>query len=333
MKQRRLGRTGLSVSELGLGHSFVAANGKGTVIEAVHRAIDLGINYFDVAPYYSDGVDEQYLGEALVGRRDRAVVATKVGYSHDPAHHRSAASLMAQLDQSLRSLRTDHVDVIQLHEADFRRWWSPDPITPEEAWNGQAEIIRDAETYDFAGAPVAEFLHRARQSGKARFVGVTGKDPRQLARVIHALDVDTAMIAHQFNPVMRAGSALLFPATTERDVGVLVAAVLMRGALAAPKHKWRSDAPPSWMDPTFHRAYFAYVDVAEREGLPMAELTLRWVLSEPRLSSVVVGFKTAQDVEANVRAASLPPLPAPLRKEIEALGIVHPLIAQGRTTL
>jgi len=332
MRRCRLGRTGLLVSELATGLAFTAAQGEDVVDRGIRMALDSGVNYFDCAPYYSAGLDEQMLGNALRGVRDQVVLATKVGYTEYPDGHRSAAGLMRQLDESLQRLRTDHVDVVQIHEADFRKWWVEVPITAEEAMSPTAPLISDDETYDFAGAPVVRFLEDARRAGKARFAGVTGKDARQIARVVEALDVDTVMIAHQFNPVMRNAAEFLLPLTAQRDMGVLIAAPFMRGLLASPKYKWRA-APPVWADDKFLHAYFACVDIAEREGISLAELTIRWILGEQRKHTIVFGFRAAEEVAANAQAVALGPLPAALQEEIDALGIVHPLVFQGRTTL
>jgi aryl-alcohol dehydrogenase-like predicted oxidoreductase len=332
MNRRTLGRTGLRVSELGLGVCFVAAKGQRVVTEGVRAGIDAGIDYFDTAPYYTAGMDEEMLGNALDGVRHRVTLATKVGYTEEPDDHRSVEGLMRQLDGSLARLRTDWVDVVQIHEADFRKWWVDQRVARDEGMSPTAPLIRDDESYDFASAPVVEFLQRARQAGKARFVGITAKDARLAARVVDALDVDTVMVAHQFNPVMRNAAEFLFPGTDARDIGVLVGAPLMKGWLAAPREKWR-DVPPPWMDEPFRRAYFGCVAVAARSGIDLAQLTIRWMLGEMRQHSLVFGFRSTEEIAANVRAAVAGSLPASLRAEIDALGIVHPLIFQGRTTL
>lgn len=332
MNRRRLGRTGLLVSELALGVSFVAAQGQEVVTRSVHAALDLGIDYFDTAPYYSAGLDEAMLGHALGGRRDGVVLATKVGYTENPDDHRSVDGLMRQLDQSLQRLRTDHVDIVQIHEADFRKWWAAERVSPEDGMSQTGMLIRDDETYDFAGAPVVEFLARARAAGKARYVGITAKDARLAARLLDVVDVDTVMVAHQFNPVLRNAAAYLFGPAAQRGLGVVIGAPLMKGWLAAPKHRWRT-APPPWMDATFERAYFDYVDLAAASGIDLGELTMRWMLGETRQHSLVFGFRDAGEIAANARAAAQPPMPGALRAAIDALGIVHPLIFQGRTAL
>jgi len=332
MKTRILGKTGQQVSELGLGTCFMAGQGQAGVDHCAAWAIDQGVNYFDTAANYGNGRDEQMLGPALRGRRDRVFLATKVGCVRDPGGHRQVASLQRQFEESLARLQTDHVDLIQLHEADQRKWWSHDPVPVEVAVDHCGPLIRDDEEYDFAHAPCVEFLRQAKARGQARFFGITGKDARRLARIVTGVEIDSMMMAHQFNPILHNGRQYLLPVTTAKNVGVVNGAAFLKGWLAVPQTEWRTN-PPAWMDEPFRRAYFAYLDVQAGSGLPLAELTMRWQLGEPRQHSVVVGFSRIEDIEQNAAAAARGPLPADLQRAIDAVGIVHPLIYQGRTTL
>ncbi|MFM9989889.1 MAG: aldo/keto reductase [Burkholderiaceae bacterium] len=332
MKLRRLGRTDLYVSELGMGICFVADQGQDVVSHGIHLAIDRGINYFDSAPYYSQGHDEKILGDSIKGIRSEVVISTKVGYMDVGQDHRSATGLMNQLNQSLERLSTNYVDILQIHEADFRKWWANEVVSSEEGSNPRARLIQDDENYDFARSPVVDFLYNAKKTGKTRYIGITGKDARQLERVVKALDFDAVMVAYQLNPVMRAAAQFLLPTTQRREMGVLIAAPMMKGLLVAPKIKWR-EQPPAWMNSTFYEAYFAYVDLAERLGITLPELTLRWLLGEKRQHSIVFGFGAAQEIESNVFSVEKGPLSPVLQTEINALGIVHPLVFQGRNTI
>ncbi len=332
MKTRLLGKTGEQVSELGLGTCFMAGQGQEGVNRCVTRAVELGVNYFDTAADYGKGNDERMLGIALQPFRHNVFLATKVGCVTETNGHRRVDSLMRQFDGGLKNLQTDHVDLIQLHEADQRKWWSDDSVTEHEAVDHCGELIRDEEEYDFAGSPCMEFLRQAKASGKARFIGITGKDARRLARIVEALELDSMMMAHQFNPILHNAGKYLLPVTAAKNVGVVNGAAFMKGWLAVPQTEWRT-SPPPWMDEEFRRAYFAYLDIHASSGLPLAELTLRWQLAEPRQHSVVVGFSRIEDIEQNVAAVSRGKLPAELQQAIDAVGIVHPLIYQMRKTL
>src|SRR6202167_3011207 len=123
MEYATLGRTGLRVSKLGfggspLGNEFGAAD-PAEAERAVHCAIDLGINYFDVAPYYGRTLAETRLGAALAGRRDKVVLATKCGRYDVAGFDFSAARIRRSIEESLKRLRTDHVDVFLAHDIEF----------------------------------------------------------------------------------------------------------------------------------------------------------------------------------------------------------------------
>ena len=335
MKTRILGKTGLSVSELGLGSAFMAGQGQDGVNRCVDYAIDHGVNYFDTAANYGDGRDETMLGAALREKRDEVILATKVGFINRECYrlegHRSADQLMDQFEGSLKRLQTDYVDIIQIHEADFLKWWADDIADGENAESWSA-LIEDDRDYDFSDAPAVEFLANAKRSGKARLIGLTAKNARLLGRILKAIEVDSVMAAHQFNPVFRNAVEFLFPTAQDLGVGVVIGAPLMKGWLAVPQNAWREN-PPGWMDKTFEASYFRFLDIHANAGIPMAELCLRWMLSEQRQQSIVVGFSNLQEVEFNISAARRGTLPDDLNAAIQEIGIVHPLIYQARTQI
>ena len=298
-------------------------------------AVDNGVNYFDTAANYGDGRDETMLGAALKGKRDKVILATKVGFINRERYsldvHRSADQLMEQFESSLKRLQTDYVDIIQIHEADYMKWWEDDIPDAEDAgvWGA---LIEDNKEYDFPDAPAIKFLADAKRSGKARFIGLTAKNARVLGRILKAVDVDSVMTAHQFNPVFRNAVKFLFPTAQDLGVGVVIGAPLMKGWLAVPQNAWREN-PPDWMDETFKASYFKFLDIHADTGMPMAELCIRWMLSEQRQQAVVVGFSNIEEVEFNISAASRGALPDELNAAIAEIGIVHPLIYQARTKI
>ena len=335
MKTRILGKTGLNISELGLGSAFMAGQGQDGADQCVDYAVDHGVNYFDTAANYGEGRDETMLGTALKGKRDQVILATKVGFIDQQRYrldgHRSADQLMEQFEGSLKRLQTDYVDIIQIHEADYLKWWTDDIPDAEDAgiWGA---LIEDDTDYDFSDAPAVEFLAKAKRSGKARFIGLTAKNARVLARILKAVEVDSVMTAHQFNPVFRNAVEFLFPTVQDLGVGVVIGAPLMKGWLAVPQNTWREN-PPDWMDETFKASYFRFLDIHADAGIPMAELCIRWMLSEQRQQSIVVGFSNLREVEFNMSAALRGTLPDELNAAIAEIGIVHPLIYQARTKI
>ncbi|MEI6519017.1 MAG: aldo/keto reductase [bacterium] len=329
MNKRRLGKTNFQVSEIGLGTCFMSGQGQDNVNSCTAWAIDHDINYFDTAADYGKGNDEKMLGEALKGRRNQVFIATKVGCVDEPGGHRSVACLMRQFEDGLARLQVDHVDLIQLHEADQRKWWSDDDVSVEIAADHCGPLIRDDEEYIFLDAPCVEFLRQAKASGKARYIGITGKDARRLARIVNIINIDTMMMAHQYNPIYHNAAEYLLPVTEQQNIGIVNGASFMKGWLATPQTQWQNTRP-TWMDDKFYNAYFAYLDIQKESGLPLAELTLRWQLSEKRQHSVVLGFNQISDIQQNVTSAEKGFLPADLQAAINAIGIIHPLIYQGR---
>ncbi|MBS10573.1 MAG: hypothetical protein CME19_03075 [Gemmatimonadetes bacterium] len=330
MKTRTLGNTGFQVSTLGLGTAFMAGLGQSGVNTCVADAIDRGINYFDTAADY--GHDEEMLGLALEGHRDKVFLATKVGGVEEPGGHRNADVLMKQFERGLRRLRTDCVDLIQIHESDQRKWWSDDPVPLEIAISHGGPLIRHDETYAFADAPCVEFLERAKEQGKARFVGITGKDSGRLTRLVEAFTVESMMVAHQYNPILRNAAENLLPVTDQKDVGVAGGAMFQKGWLAVAEEGWR-DNRPEWMDDAFYDAYFGYLDIQKTSTIPLPELTLRWTLKDTRIHCIVTGFSNWPQIEANIEAIERGPLPDDLHAAIDSLGIIQPLYYQGRTEL
>jgi uncharacterized protein len=168
--KRSLGRTGLQVSAMGIGgYHLASASSDEEATRIVNEALDAGINFFDNAWEYHGGLSEERLGRALAGKRDRAVLMTKVC-----THGRDKRVAMRMLEESLTRLQTDHLDVWQIHEVIYEN--DPDLI--------------------FAPNGAAEALVQAKQQGKVRFVGFTGhKDPSiHLKMLSHNFPFDTVQM-------------------------------------------------------------------------------------------------------------------------------------------
>ncbi len=198
MHYRRLGRTGLQVSELGLGAGGLRVSTNDYATGMVRRAIELGVNYFDTSPDYGDSEDK--LGLALQGVRQNVYLATKVNAI-------TADDAEREIATSLRRLRTDYLDVLQLHGV----------TRPEEL---------DRRT---ASGGAWEALERARERGVARFVGFTGHRHDVLAEALRRCDADTVLFI--FNLVERGALQELIPLGLKRDIGMVVMKPLAMGAL------------------------------------------------------------------------------------------------------
>jgi predicted aldo/keto reductase-like oxidoreductase len=196
--KRPMGRTGLEVSCMGLGgYHLGSVEDQSTVDRIVHESLDAGINFFDNAWEYHDGRSEELMGKALEGKRDQAIVMTKVC-----THGRKKDVAMQQLEESLRRLKTDHIDVWQIHEVIY--WNDPEMI--------------------FAPDGAAEALVQAKKQGKVRFVGFTGhKDPRiHLKMLAHNFPFDTVqMPLNCFDATYRSFEEHVLPELNKKGIAPL----------------------------------------------------------------------------------------------------------------
>jgi aryl-alcohol dehydrogenase-like predicted oxidoreductase len=196
--QRPLGKTGAMVSAIGLGGAHLGSmKDDAEAVRVVHAAIDAGVTFFDNAWEYHDGKSEEVLGRALAGKRDKVFLMTKVC-----THGRGSDVAMAQLEESLRRLGTDHLDLWQVHECVYDN---------------------DPERH-YAPGGVLDALARAKQQGKVRFVGFTGhKDPRiHLDMIQRGFAFDTAQMPLScFDASFRSFETQVVPVATSRGLGVI----------------------------------------------------------------------------------------------------------------
>lgn len=305
MRYRRLGRTALQVSEVGFGAWAIGGNAHGhsygptdnaESLRAVARAVDLGCTFFDTADVYGHGLSEKLLGQALARHRPACVIATKVGcdFYHgpfrknfDPEYIRSA------LDKSLQRLRTDYVDLYQLH-------------------NPPLMMLERGEHY--------EALDALKQQGKIRYYGVSVHDAYEGSMAIHTGKPDALQV--EYNLLRQEPREELFPQARDNDVGVIVRSPLCSGMLSgkytADATFDASDARASW--PPGYLALQADVADSVRflatQQRSLAQAALRFVLDAPEISVVIPGIKTVAQAEENLAVSDLPALTAAEREAI-----------------
>ncbi len=277
MDYATLGGTGLRVSKLGFGASPLgnefgemdAAEGE----RAVHCAVDLGINYFDTAPYYGRTLSETRLGAALEGRRDRVVLATKCGRYDVAGFNFRAARIRASIDESLTRLRTDYLDVFLAHDIEFV---------------DVQQIIEEA-------IPTMRDLQR---EGKTRFIGITGLQLNTLRRVAEAAPVDVILSYCRYNLLINDMDELLTPFVERHGIGLINASPLAMGILT-------QNGPPPW-----HPASIEVKEAARRVmdlyGVRASDVALQFCLEHPYVSTTLSGMSTVEQVRQNVAAASKP---------------------------
>jgi aryl-alcohol dehydrogenase-like predicted oxidoreductase len=305
MKYANLGKSGLKVSRICLGCMSYGDPSSGhhawALNEAdsrpfIRRALELGINFFDTANMYSLGAGEEVLGRALrdYAKRDEVVIATKVYFPmrkdepNSPGLSRKA--IFREVDDSLRRLGTDYVDLYQIH-----RW---DYSTPIE------------ETL--------EALHDIVKAGKARYIGASSMHSWQFAKALYLADLHgwTRFVSMQphYNLIYREEEREMLPLCEAEGVGVIPWSPQARGRLSRPwkaveTERTRSDKVARSLYEASEEADRAVVErvaeAAEGRGLPMAQIALAWILGKSAVTAPIVGATKPGQLEDAVAALSL----------------------------
>jgi L-galactose dehydrogenase len=280
MQLSPLGNTGLDVAPVALGTGPLGEMfGPAPLDEAVRvvqGAIDLGVNLIDTAPMYLSA--EERLGVALRGRRDRVILATKTGRFPGDDFDFSPERIRTSLENSLRLLGTDHVDVLHLHDIE---WVPLDPL------------------FDDSMAAMQEL----RDAGKVRFLGVTGYALPAMERAIHETDIDVLLTFAHGTLLDDSLAERILPIAAERGVGVMNAAALALGILAphGTNMPGRHPAPED-----VQRTAEAMRALAADRGIDLAFLANQYSIQRSGAATTVVGTAKLAHLESAVRAADTP---------------------------
>ena len=303
MQYRKLGRTGWNVSSISFGTWAVGAEW-GAVndqesLAALHRALDKGVNFFDTADVYGDGRSERLLAQLRSERTEPFYVATKAGRRLNPhvADGYNRANLTEFVERSLRNLKTDTLDLLQLHCPPTAVYYMPE---------------------------VFEVLDDLTKAGKLRHYGVSVEKVEEALKAIEYPGVQTVQII--FNMFRQRPRDLFFAEAAHRQVGILarvpLSSGMLSGKLTANSHFAAND----------HRAFNRHGESFDRgetfsglnydiglqavealrphvpAGTTMAEMALRWILMFPAVTCAIPGAKRPDQVDENLLAADLPPL-------------------------
>ncbi len=302
MELRALGGSDLRVSVIGLGcWPLGGGDGWGDVDErqavaTIHAALDSGITFFDTAEAYNDGRSEEIVGKALADRRDRAVIATKIA-----PRNTEPATLRAHLEASLRRLRTDYVDLYQVH-------W---PMPPENVEGAVA------------------MLEELQSEGKVRTLGISNHGVQQMEKIVWT-GCPVASNQLCYNLLTRAIELEVLPSCRKYGMSVIAYMALMQGLLAGTYAS--ADEVPPFRARTRHfsasrgarhgeegheQLTFGTIanvrSIAADLGVPMATLSLAWVMANRSVASVLVGSRKPEQLQRNLAAAELALSPETLR--------------------
>jgi aryl-alcohol dehydrogenase-like predicted oxidoreductase len=332
MEYRQLGRSGLKVSALSLG--TMTFGGKGNFAKTgdtdlqgakrqIDMAVDAGINLVDTADIYSTGASEEIIGQALKGKRDNLLIATKARFRMGAEINDAGLSryhLIRAAEASLKRLGTDHIDLYQLHQ-----------------WDGLTPLDETLEALDTLV-----------RSGKVRYVGVSNFSGWHLMKTmgIAALKSYIMPVSQQIHYSLEAREAEyeLIPATIDQHLGVLVWSPLAGGLLSG---KYRRDkaAPEgtrqlaNWGEPPIRDEKRLYdiievlIGIAEARAVSAAQIALAWLLGRKGVTTVIVGARTDAQLADNLKAADVV-LTAGERASLDKVSqvpLIYPYWHQART--
>lgn len=288
LEYRPFGSTGERVSVIGLGGANLDNYSFADGVATVRRALELGVNYFDTAHAY--GNSQMILGEALEGRTEPYLLATKVGRLPKLEDLRTVPALRAQFRDCLRALRRNKIEILQIHVAELECWWKD---------GAPQKLLNLNESYDFANAPVIQVLQEAKEQGLCRFIGITCDDhASETAYLLRHLSVDSCLVARNYHLLIRRARQLVLPLASQKGVAYIAAEVIK---------------------PIIHSSLARLHDLQKACGLSLVAMAVRYMVADPAISTILVGAATPAELEESVAAAQAGPLPSNLHQALEDL--------------
>jgi aryl-alcohol dehydrogenase-like predicted oxidoreductase len=318
MQFRPLGRTGVQVSPLCLGAMMFGPWGnddRADSIRVIHRALDAGINFVDTADVYSNGVSEEIVGEALQGRRDDVVLATKffMPMGEDPnSRGGSRRWIVREVEESLRRLRTDHIDLYQVHR--------PSPDTDvEETLGALTDLVRAGKvryigSSSYSGSQIVEAQWASRERHLERFV--TEQPPYSI--LVRGIEEDVLPTAQRYGMGTLTYSPL---------AGGWLSGRWRKDAAAAPTSAARPSARFDMNSPANQRKLDIVEELAqlaEQSGMTLIEMAIAFAINHPGVTSAIVGPRTMEQLESYLPAADV-------TLSTEVLDRIDELVAPGVT--
>jgi aryl-alcohol dehydrogenase-like predicted oxidoreductase len=306
MKTTVLGRTGLNVSRVGFGGLFVASFSAqyDAAKEAVARGLELGLNYFDTAPGY--GNSEEVLGKALAGVKQPIVLSTKLGGRPTPFLPQDKACLRQSVEESLRLLGRDCIDILMIHE--------PDRPGQYDWWTDMVNVR----------GPVLDLLGELKAEGKIRYTGLGGTTTTEMAHLCRSGKFDVVLTAYNYSLLYREAAQEVIPAAKAANMGIIVGSPLQQGALSRRYDEQLKSPAAFWVSKVRREQFQTLYAFCDECGMSLPEMGIRFVLSNPDIHCVLMGAKSAAEVEQNAAAANAGPLPADMLKRLAEIAAMVP---------
>ena len=306
MRHRILGKTGIRVSEIGMGGLFVSSHGSDRAegIRAVRRGLELGINYVDTAPSYRDS--EEVMGLALDG--DDATL-----HPFDQAR-RAASTLRSQGPGPVAPVRGDQPGIVEERDAlDILMIHEPDRP-------GQYDWFTDWERFH---GPVCELLDALKSEGVIRYTGLGGTTAYTLPAIMATGAYDVVLTAFNYSLLWQEAVHAVLPEALKRNMGIVVGSPLQQGALSACYTEQVERGAP-WLSPPRREQFRRLYALVAELDMPLPELAIRWVLSNPVVSTVLTGSRSVGEVEQNVGYVAAGPLPKAVLDRVREIADLVP---------
>lgn len=305
MQTRRLGRTDLDISLLSIGGLYTSslAGGESETRRIMRRALELGINSIDTAPAYADS--EKTVGQAIQGIDRPLIITTKLGGRPQPFQPQNIDTLRQSVDESLRLLAVDHIDILMVHEPDRAQqyaWWT---------------------SYDPLDGPVLQLMDELKTAGKIRFTGLAGTTVTELTSLVQSNRFDVVLTAFNYNALFREAKQTVMAAAKQLDMGIVLGSSLGQGFLTRRSEKELA-ANPVWLSEARQQQFKAYYNLLDESGLSAVELCLRFAISDPDVSTIPVGCKTVKHLEASAAAIEQGPLPVDVLARLDEIAAMLP---------
>jgi aryl-alcohol dehydrogenase-like predicted oxidoreductase len=309
LKRTVLGKTGLEVSRMGMGAAFMSRWGGGSLDQyraTVQHGIKLGVNYFDTAAGYADS--EENLGKTLEGVKTPVIISTKLGGRPQPFDARNKDHLYRSFEESLKLLKRDKVEMLFIHEAERPgqyNWWT------EGFYEGALR------------GPVLDVLDDLKRQKLIQFTGMGGTTVYELARLCETGVFDVVLTTFNYSLLWREAEHGVIPVAQKMKMGIITGSPLQQGGLVKRFDDEVNHGSP-WLSPPRRAQYKALYALLDDLKMPIVELAMRFVISNPAIHCVLTGSKSVAELDQNAGAVLKGPLPSDVLTRINEISAMVP---------
>jgi L-galactose dehydrogenase len=317
LEQRSFGRTGKRVSVIGLGGAALYKHSYEQGVATVRHALDLGVSYFDTSPAYGRasvdgrwidrGISQSIMADGLEGTTKPHLLATKL------FNYRTVEDCRAQIQDNLRALRRDKVDVLLGHDVEMAKAWI--------RGSRDDEFLDLDQEHDYANAAISQALREAKAQGLCGYIGLSANRCAALAHVLQRAEFDVCLSAHEYSLLARQSPRTMLPVVREQGIAYVVGGIFSKVGLGvsegASPFQLARKGPLASVGAVFSDERL--VELAKTTDISIAALTVRFLIANRELSTILVGASTPEELEESVVAAQAGPLPPDIHQTLEEL--------------